>query len=479
MSKEFLKGAFLLTLAKIFFLFASYAIYFGLAHILGPVQFGIYGVVIGLISILNMALITGTVQAVSKFVSAESPETREAVKNTTLRIQIVLAGGLFIVYFVLAPHIAAVLNDAGLTKDLRTAGVIFLSYAFYAVFIGYLNGKKEFGKQAALDISYSTLKLVLILGLSVLGFQARGAIAGFAAASVAILLVSIVFVGLSREAGHFDWRKMLGFEMTIMGLAFVINLMMNLDLLMLKALSPPHEGSLNAGLYTAAATIARVPYQLLAGVNLAIFPLVAGSVSRGRTEEARNQIRLGMRLVFGVTVLAAVGIASSSRETAQLIYPEAFARAAQPLTLLAFAYLCFSFWVFMGTILTASGHPKKTLLLGIGTLGCQFLLLFLMIPMFGSVGAAWGSLLSWLLGVLIGSLLVERKIGTLIPSSSFLKITFCGLTCYFVSLLWTAERLMLLMKDGLLVVLYVALLIFAGEITKRDWENIQKLKKGT
>ena len=70
--------------------------------------------------------------------------------------------------------IANYLNDARLTNYLRLASLITLSYSFYSVFTGYFNGQKKFFTQAALDITYSTLKLVFILLFVWLGYGGLG-----------------------------------------------------------------------------------------------------------------------------------------------------------------------------------------------------------------------------------------------------------------------------------------------------------------
>jgi len=89
MPKSMAKGAAYLTVATIVFMLTGYAVHFGLARLLGPAMYGIYGVVLSLISITNIILTAGISQAVSKYISAG--ENAEIVKRTGLKIQAVFA----------------------------------------------------------------------------------------------------------------------------------------------------------------------------------------------------------------------------------------------------------------------------------------------------------------------------------------------------------------------------------------------------
>jgi len=395
---------------------------------------------VGLATILNMALVTGTTQSVSHFVAGSSEGVQEAIKQTTLKIQAVLAGTLFITFMIFTPQIAALLNDTQLTNYLRIAAVIFFCYAFYSVFIGYLNGKKGFKAQALFDISYSSTKFICILGLAYLGFNALGAISGFSLSSAIILMAAVFIIGFKKTDQIFSWKKIIRYELAIIGLAFLINLMMNLDLLMLKALTSIEESNLAAGYYTSALTIARIPYQLLMGLNLALFPFIASHSKEGNREEVGNHIRKGIKLYFGLLLIAAVGISSSPEATIGLIYPIEYTEGGKPLFLLAFGYLFFALWVFIATIMTASGHPRQALLFGTITVGVQYVSLLFLIPKFGPVGASLGSLCAWAVGVGGGTIWMATHFRRCLPIRSLILMGVAGLLCYGLSIYWPAEK---------------------------------------
>src|SRR6185369_6763242 len=128
-------------------------------------------------------------QTVSKYISQDESRA-DSVKAKALKLQVAFGGILALGFFLLAPLIAANLNDARLTGYLRLAALIPLSYAFYSVFTGYFNGQKKFLTQAALDATYSTLKLACIVLLVWAGYGVAGGISGFALAAAIVLGLS-------------------------------------------------------------------------------------------------------------------------------------------------------------------------------------------------------------------------------------------------------------------------------------------------
>src|ERR1051325_6621981 len=176
------RGTIYITAAKLWFMASGALIYVALPRLLTPEQFGLYQVVIGVVSIINAVVVTGTSQTVSKYISQEESKA-DSVKANALKLQIPVGGGLALSFFLLAPVIASYLNDPRLANHLRLASLITLSYSFYAVFTGYFNGTKKFLTQAALDMTYSTLKLALIVLLVSLGYGVGGGVGGFALAA--------------------------------------------------------------------------------------------------------------------------------------------------------------------------------------------------------------------------------------------------------------------------------------------------------
>src|SRR6185369_3964831 len=129
------RGTIYITAAKLWFMASGYGIHFTLPRLISPDQFGLYQVVISIVSIINAVVVTGTSQTVSKYIS-QNESKADSVKSKALRLQLPVGGSLALLFALLAPVIANYLNDSGLTNYLRLAALITLSYSFYSVYTG-------------------------------------------------------------------------------------------------------------------------------------------------------------------------------------------------------------------------------------------------------------------------------------------------------------------------------------------------------
>src|SRR5262250_1032926 len=126
-------------------MFAAAAIEFVLPHLLPAAtratMFGLYKVVVGIVSIVNNVIVTVTIQSVSKFVAedeAREGQVARAGYRLMLPVGIAAAAG----FALLAPLVADFENDSALVPYLRIAAIIPFGYAMYSVLVGVANGRR-------------------------------------------------------------------------------------------------------------------------------------------------------------------------------------------------------------------------------------------------------------------------------------------------------------------------------------------------
>lgn len=375
------RGFLVITGAKIWFMITGAVIQLGLPIFLGsPEQFGVFKVVTEAISLVNMVMITGTLQAVSKLVS-ERPVAARRVINQAVKLQFVLGVPIALGYFLLSPWIAERFNDPALTPYIQLSSFIILAYSFYAIFVGYLNGVKEFVKQASLDITFATLKMVGIVGLVLVGFGVFGAVAGFVGASAIICVVSGVWVWriLARsdtddkaveESPSKGIKRLLGYLVLIMLFTFALNGLMRADLFILKSVSAEVPARLAevesifklvsnkfAGFYGAVLNIARIPYQGVIAVTFVIFPLISESTFEEDLERTQTYIRDTMR--YCLILIVGVGglLALNSDAIIGALYSTEYQAAAPALAILSISIVFFALLYVATTMIIGSGHP--------------------------------------------------------------------------------------------------------------------------
>jgi len=398
------RGFLIITAAKVWFMITSAVIQLGLPIFFGSAEkFGVFKIVTESISLINMVMITGTLQAVSKLVS-EQPARARRVVDRAVKLQFALGVPIAGLYALGSPWIAASFNDPSLTPLIRLSSLIIAFYAFYAIFVGYLNGVKEFVRQASLDMTFATLKMIGIVGLVLLGFGVVGAVVGFVGASAIICGISAVMAFLvmrsrselvvesEAEGEATSTKRVLGYLVSVMLFNFALNGLMRVDLFVLKSIAadaPAHLESASAlfstisnkfsGFYGAVLNVARIPYQGVIAVTFVIFPLISESTFEEDVERTRSYIRDTLRYCLLLIAPLGLALAFNADSIIGALYAPEYQTASVALAILAVAVVFFAMLYVATTIIVGSGHPMHAVAIMGGSLGLSALLNYLFV----------------------------------------------------------------------------------------------------
>jgi len=466
------RGTVYILIAEFMFFASSYIISVGLAHLLsGPAEFGVYGVVISLITLVSIALTVPFQQAVAKFISERGKFAR-LVTAEALKVQAVLSVSLFIVYYLSAEFFAGMLNDPTLTPYIRLSSFVILFHPVYAVFKGYFNGLKAFGGQAALSVFYTTVKILLILGLVIGGFGLAGAIGGFAAAPMLAALLGFFLIRPKRETGEFDRKRFISFTASLMAFTVISHLLLTIDLFAVKALTPPDISSTLAGYYTVATTLAKIPHLVIFALSFVLLPLVSGSTFNRLEERTSFYIRNAMRYSLLIIVPVAFLFSSTSVELISLLFSAKYAAGSAALELLVFGFSFLALSAILTTTISGSGRPNTSLAIYAISLVIALALNIVLVPVYGMIGAATASTIAMFAGFAIAAAYVYIRFNALVSKLSAVRIILAGIVIYFLSGLFAWEGLMLLPKYVILFAAFVGLLYASGELKQADFNRV-------
>src|SRR5688572_18687067 len=104
------RGVLYIAFAKFYFMVAGAIIEFRLPAILSRVVYGAYGSVASTISPVNNVLVTGSIQAVSRFTS-QKPETARMVQHAGLRMHLFVGLPIALLFVASAPLVGWIWKD--------------------------------------------------------------------------------------------------------------------------------------------------------------------------------------------------------------------------------------------------------------------------------------------------------------------------------------------------------------------------------
>ncbi len=500
-AKDAGRGVFFIAGAKAYFIIAGFAIeVIALPNILGDATFGAYALVASMVSPVNNVLITGTIQAVSRF-TAQTRDRYKAIQRAGLRMQLFVGLGVAAVFAALSPVFAGFFHDSSKAGPIALAAVIIGGYSFYAVFIGTANGLRQFHKQAGLDVSFATLRGGGMIAMAVAGFGVYGVIGGWVGAVAAILVLATIVVGLPGRAGpdeqRFDVKPMLSFFASVVVFLIFFNLIMFVDGLLLKRFGAEwflDQGFSSAvasdladaqvGHYRVVQSLARLSYQLIIAATFVVFPLISRSSFDRDDDVTKRYVGTTLRYALIFACGIAVVFAANPRDLLELLYgAERAAIGHNGLRALAVGYVAFSLLAIVCTILNGAGNTRDAIITAVVTLVLAVTANAIVIPRVAPgpdalLAAGAASAGAMVIGVLISGWFVRRRLGAFMSIASVARVAVAaGAAVTAGHFFHAGSKMMTLVEAAMVGVVYLVVLIATRELSKADVKAVMNLRK--
>ncbi|MDO8512161.1 MAG: flippase [bacterium] len=467
-----LSGALLLSSAQAVLLGLGYITHILVGKLGGPSLYGVYGIVLSFMTILNMLITLGIPIAVSKEVAQDEANSGAILKSALIG-QLCLAIILSLGTIIFSKPIASILGDASLAPIIAFTAIVYPLTAIYSVITNYFNGLHAFALQASIVLLYSFAKLAGSVGLLV-PFRVYGALSGFAVGGAIASLIGAPFVYRATRKHFqkpFPLNKLLTFAGAVVGTAIALQILMSTDLFLVKKFL--HDDTL-AGYYNAASTLSRIPYFILQALGFIFLPSIA-RLMKENEDLARDFIRVIFRYLYLLLLPVTVLAAATSKSLVHLFYSKVYEPAAQPLTLLMVALGLLSAFYLLSTIAAGANKARVPLIIAWSMLPFDIVLGSFLIPRFGLEGAALSTIITAVIGTTIMAGYMIKRFRLSFPLNTLFK----GLTATIIMVLPTyfinVRPLFMPLIYVALVILYILVLVALGELSKDDLKHVKTL----
>lgn len=468
-SKALFRGAFILALAALItkILSAVYRIPF--QNIVGDVGFYIYQQVYPFYGLAIVLATTGFPVVISKLY-AEQREKRDPEKTRRLLfisfIILQLFGLLcFLILYFGAGYIASWMNDEKLAILLKVVSIVFLLFPIVSILRGYFQGKGDMLPTALSQVGEQLIRAFTILffaySLTQLGYSlyliGGGAMFGSITGMMisAIILFTFLYIrkewriiaprkgmlkGYQREVSViFKTLAFQGLTICISGMLMIFIQMadaMNLYSLLTENGYEKDMAKAVKGVFDRGQPLIQLGTIVSASMSLSLVPLITSARIKKNISFLQDKIQLAIRISIVIGVGASVGLWAIIEPANIMLFEDNSGTSV--LGILSFVILLSSIITTIIAIMQGLGSLLFPAAVVLVTFPLKYILNALFVPTFGTMGAAFATLITLALVCLLLYVKFKR-----LQSSTVLTVHFLGT-------LLTAALLMILLLKGCL-----------------------------
>ncbi|MDO8529372.1 MAG: flippase, partial [bacterium] len=421
------KSALWVTISEIVFNLSGFVIHSIVGRMLGPADYGRYGLVITLTTMVIILIGNGIPTAMSKYIS-EYFETNIAmvkvIKKQAIILQTIVIGGITVIFFFSIPLICRALGDPTLAPLFRISTLIIPAFAAASFYFSYYTGLHEFNIQSLLKILRSLFKVIFIIGLAYF-FRVPGSINGYTISTLVLFLVgygidrfyitpklkkqeldchpelacpAIAVVSGSnyesremlKQVRHdinksFDWRKLLNYAWQVIIFFLAYELLISIDLYMVKGILRDDQLT---GIYNAALTVGRIPYYIFYAMTIFLLPMMSKSTSSNNHKETTKILSQSMRIMLILLVPMVILMSVFAKPIILDFYGNKYSAAAYPMSILEYGVGFLTVFYVMSFALTGAGKTKIVMKISLVGFALNAILNYILIKQYSIVGSA-------------------------------------------------------------------------------------------
>jgi stage V sporulation protein B len=481
--KNFSRALVWLTASEIVFNIASYIVHASVGRILGPADYGRYGLVITLTTMIIVLIGNGLPTAMSKYLSEvfeNAPWKVPIIKREGAKLQALIMGSLTVIFFLASPLIARLLGDPSLAPLFALSSLIIPAFAAASFYLHYYNGLHYFRFQATLKIIRSLARLLFIVGLALL-LGLPGSIAGYILAPLSVFFVGLVadwiitkksFSQKPEQDFSFSGKLLLRYAWPFTLFLVFYEFVLTLDLYLVQALL---KDDIATGLYNAAITVGRIPYYLFYALAVMMVPAIAKSNADNGPKETRALVEKSLRLMAFLLFPFVTLLSVYAGPILHLFYGSRYAGAAEAMSVFSLGVGFLTVFYVLAFALNGAGQVKIPMKLSAVGVVFALMLNFILIPPFGIVGAAAATTIVSFVLMLAILMYTERHFSVSLSAKLWVVSLCSAIGIATLSRILPSGSISFLLSGSLLFALYYVPLLVTNELKDSDITPFRKL----
>ncbi|NTW13564.1 MAG: flippase [Candidatus Moranbacteria bacterium] len=482
--KHFSRALLWLTVSEIVFNVSGYLIHSVVGRLLGPNDYGRYGLIVNLTTTVIILIGNGIPTAMSKYLAEifeTHPEKIRGIKRKTIFLQTTIMTAVTGIFFLLSRPIALLLGDDTLTPLFRLSSLIIPSFAAASFYFYYFTGLHFFRIQAFLKTTRALTRMTFIILLAMF-FGVNGAVSGYIISPLVVFGIAIICdivwthkyfpaVGIKKSPG-FPAKKLLDYAWPLTLFLLFYQLITSLDLFLVKALL--HDDH-QTGLYNAVITVGNIPYYLFYALTIILLPAISKTSANRDEAETRSLVNKSLRLLALILFPTVTLLSAYSGPVIRMFYGHAYIDATTSMGIFAIGNGFLTVFYVLAFAISGAGLVMIPMYVSGAGLIVSAVLNTLLIPPLGIVGSAIATTIVTFV-LMIGVLaFTDRHFKVRIPLKLWLISFGSSAILVLLSKYLPQGSFSFLVSAAVLFLLHFGILRFFGVLEDADIAPLRKL----
>jgi O-antigen/teichoic acid export membrane protein len=470
---DYTKRAFKGTLAVLIMYFLSgilgYLFRFLLARKLDPANYGLFYAVFSFVMFFTVFTGFGVGSALVKFIPEfQIKKKYEEIKNSvlfTFLFQFFISLIIAAIFYLLSNWLAInYFNNEAASLLLKILSVVFVLLSFN-VFSSSLQGFQKIAVFASVNTVKALVLLIATFFLFMFNQQVIVPAYGYLIAHVVSIVFAFVMF-LKTFPDFFKYKlninKKIVKNLFGFGIPIALTELSYLVLSYTDTLMITYFKTLNdVAFYNVAVPIAMMLLWIFAHPLAAVMlPMSSEMWNKRHVKSLKNGLQTIHKYVMLGIIPAALVLIAFPDLVISILFGSSYIPAQNSLKVLAFGMLFYSIAFINSHVLAGIGKPSKTTKIMVTAAIANVVLNFIFIPIFGIVGAAIATVLSYILMMNLTSLELKKYIHIELPFFYFFKTIFVG--ALVIAAIYIMKKILVLpLIPELIIILTVAAVLYA------------------
>lgn len=484
------KSALWVTISEIIFNLSGFIIHSILGRVLGPADYGRYGIIVTLTTMVIILIGNGIPTAMAKYISEifeTNPRLILKIKKQAIIIQSILIGSITAIFFLSAPLISLALGDKTLTPLFQFSSLIIPGFAAASFYFSFYTGLHKFNIQATLKTIRSFLRIIFVVGMAIL-FGLYGSISGYIIAPFIVFALAFLIdrFKVDREIKEkiknspqkdsdteFHWKKLVNYGWQVIAFFLAYELLISIDLYLVKGIL---RDDTITGIYNASLTVGRIPYYIFYAMTIFLLPMVSKKSAGNELKNAKGIINNALRIMLIFLTPMVILLSVYAHQTLNLLYGKKYLAGALPMSVLVWGVGFLTIFYVLSFAINGGGKTLISMYVSVFGLIINIILNYILILKIGILGSAWATTFASLVVMLIMLYYIKKHFDSHFDYKELLKVSLSGVIIYIIASVIPAGKISFIPISLILLLIYLGVLYTLRGLTQKDLE-LFKFKK--